>query len=96
LADQEHNRQDGASIDELLRELADLRDLDRRRQAHRPGSAAYDAATLEVDRRSRRLMDRFRDLQQRREGTPVVRSIEDTRQVSAHRLVERNGGSRLH
>jgi hypothetical protein len=56
---------DKAAIDQLLAELAELRELDRRRQAHAPGSTAYDAATLDLDLRSNRLMDRFRDLTSR-------------------------------
>jgi hypothetical protein len=56
-------------IEGLLRELDELRELDRLRNAHAPGSAAHDAATLEVDTRSRRLMDRFRDLKERRSAT---------------------------
>jgi len=48
-------------VDELLKELAELRELDRRRHAHAPGSPGRDAASTELDARSRRLMDRFRD-----------------------------------
>lgn len=93
LADRPYDGGESSSIGELLDELAELRELDRRRQAHAPGSAAYDAATLEVDLRSRRLMDRFRDLQQRRERAPATRQVEDTRPVTQP-LAERNGGSR--
>jgi hypothetical protein len=50
------------AADALLRELDELRELDRRRHAHAPGSPGYDAATSDLDARSRRLMDRFRDL----------------------------------
>lgn len=91
----EQNRgRDAEAIDELLSELAELRELDRRRKAHRPGSAAYDAATLEVDLRSRRVMDRFRDLKARRErdyahdrrdyapDLRVTRRIDDARHMS--------------
>lgn len=53
---------DGPSIDELLEELAELRELDRRRHAHAPGSPAHATATRELEQRTRRLMDRFRDL----------------------------------
>jgi hypothetical protein len=53
---------DRVAIDALLNELAELRELDRERQAHAPGSPAYDAASEEVDARSRTLMDRFREL----------------------------------
>ena len=56
----------GTVIEVLLRELDELRKLDLRRNAHAPGSAAHDATTLEVDRRTRQLMDRFRDLKTRR------------------------------
>jgi len=66
LTDKEHKGRDAIVIDQLLRELDELRELDLRRNAHAPGSAAHDAATLEVDLRSRRLMDRFRDLKERR------------------------------
>jgi len=68
LNDKEQTGRDAIVIEELLRELDELRELDRRRNAHAPGSAAHDAATLEVDLRTRRLMDRFRDLQERRSG----------------------------
>jgi hypothetical protein len=68
LAKQENEGRDARAIDDLLRELAELRELDRRRHAHAPGSAAHDAASVEVDLRSRRLFDRFRDLQQGRES----------------------------
>ena len=65
-----HGQRDGRdAIDELIRELAELKELDRLRNAHAPGSADHDAATIEVDARSRRLMDRFRDLHERRSGT---------------------------
>ena len=78
----EQNRgRDAEAIDELLSELAELRELDRRRRAHRPGSAAYDAATLEVDLRSRRVMDRFRDLKARRERDHAT-DLRDTRRIS--------------
>jgi hypothetical protein len=53
---------DSKAVDELLNELAELRELDRNRQAHAPGSAAHAAANREVDRRSQELMDRFRDI----------------------------------
>ena len=66
MKDKERQGRDAIAIEELLRELDELRELDRRRNAHAPGSAAHDAATLEVDLRSRRLMDRFRDLRERR------------------------------
>jgi hypothetical protein len=102
LAEAEHRGRDAAAINELLKELAELRELDRRRQGHVPGSAAYDAATLEVDLRGRRLMDRFRDLEQRRGGRLDERAgglgaleIDGTRHLDAQQVVDRDGGSRL-
>ena len=93
------NRTDGSgdtnAINDLLEELAQLRELDRLRQAHVPGSAAYDAATLEVDLRSRRLMDRFRDLKQRRDRRLEEHAVEGTRPLDARLSVERYSGSRL-
>jgi len=93
------NRTNGSgdtnAISELLEELAQLRELDRRRQAHVPGSAAYDVATLEVDLRSRRLMDRFRDLKQRRDQRRESGVVEGTRPLDARLSVERSSGSRL-
>jgi hypothetical protein len=93
------NRTNGSggakAISELLEELAQLRELDRRRQAHVPGSAAYDAATLEVDLRSRRLMDRFRDLKQPRDRRLEEQAVEGTRPLDARQSVERYEGSRL-
>jgi len=71
LPDGEHKGREAIVIEELLRELADLRELDRRRNAHAPGSAAHDAATLEVDLRTQRVMDRFRDLKERRLREPA-------------------------
>ena len=50
------------AIDALLRELTELRELDRRRPAPAPGTRDDATADAEVDRRTRRLMDRFRDL----------------------------------
>jgi hypothetical protein len=58
----EHRGRENNVIRQLLKELDELRELDRQRNAHAPGSAAHDAASLEVDLRSRRLMNRFRDL----------------------------------
>jgi hypothetical protein len=90
----QNDGRDTNAIDDLLKELAELRELDQRRQAHAPGSAAHDAATLEVDLRSRRLMDRFRDLKERRE--PVeARAVEGTKPLDARQSVERLEGSRL-
>jgi hypothetical protein len=61
VAGTENIDKDRVRVDELLRELDELRELDRRRHAHAPGSPAHDAASSEVDSRSRRLMNRFRD-----------------------------------
>jgi hypothetical protein len=52
---------DAVPVDELLRELDELRELDRRRHAHAPGSPGQALVNAELDARSRRLMDRFRD-----------------------------------
>ncbi len=91
----EHRGRDAAAIDELLRELAELRELDRRRQAHPLGSVAHDAATLEVDLRGRRLMDRFRDLEQRRASALDGLEVQGTRHVDAREILDRNRASRL-
>ena len=83
LSHEEYAGRDAFVIDELLRELAELRELDRRRNVHAPGSPARDAATLEVDLRSRRLMDRFRDLKERRLGTASRPGADWTRPLDA-------------
>ena len=107
MADLEHRGRDTSTVNELLRELAELRELDRRRQAHPPGSAAYDASTVEVDRRGQRLMDRFRDLEQRRDGidqadhahdgagNPGRLHLNGTQGVDARQPLTRDGASRL-
>jgi hypothetical protein len=95
LANMTNGSGDTNAISELLEELAQLRELDRLRQAHVPGSAAYDAATLEVDLRSRRLMDRFRDLKQRRDRRLEEHTVEGTTPLDARLSFERYGGSRL-
>ena len=92
---QESQGRDASSIDRLLRELAELRELDRRRQAHAPGSVAHDAASLEVDLRSRRLMDAFRDLQRRRTQRVESREIAETEPIDPWAYSARAGGSRL-
>ena len=96
---QESQGRDANLIEQLLKKLAELRELDRRRQAHAPGSAAHDAATLEVDLRSRRLMDAFRDLQRRRtkrlRASTVDGALHDTRPIDARRLAHDGRGSRL-
>ena len=71
MRDGEHKGRESITVEDLLRELAELRELDRRRNAHAPGSAAHDAATLEVDLRTGRVMDRFRDLKERRLREPA-------------------------
>jgi hypothetical protein len=85
LSDKEHERHDSIVIEELLRALDELRELDQRRNAHAPGSAAHDEATLEVDLRSRRLMDRFRDLEERRSQTVSPQDRDWTRPLAARR-----------
>ena len=95
LANRTNGSGDTNAISELLEELAQLRELDRLRQAHVPGSAAYDAETLEVDLRSRRLMDRFRDLKQRRERRRGAGVVEGTRPLDARLSLERYSASRL-
>jgi hypothetical protein len=92
---EQNDGRDRNAIDDLLKELAELRELDQRRQAHVPGSAAHDAATLEVDLRSRRLMDRFRDLKHGRDRPLEARAVEGTKPLDARQSVERYGGSRL-
>jgi hypothetical protein len=79
------------AIEELIRELDELRELDRLRNAHAPGSAAHDAATLEVDLRSRRLMDRFRDLKERRNRDSAETRL--TRPVDVRDQLERGGSA---
>jgi hypothetical protein len=95
LANRTNGSGDTNAISELLEELAQLRELDRRRRAHVPGSAAYDVATLEVDLRSRRLMDRFRDLKQRRDRRLDDGVVEGTTPLDARLSAERNSRSRL-
>jgi hypothetical protein len=102
LADKEHRGRDAAAINELLKELAELRELDRRRQDHVPGSAAHDAAMLEVDLRGRRLMDRFRDFEQRRAARLDGRAgsldgldLDGTRRLDARQVVDGDQRSRL-
>jgi hypothetical protein len=91
----ENEGRDTKAIDELLKELSELRELDRRRQAHAPGSVAHDAASLEVDLRSRRLMDRFRDLKQQRAQAAERRELASTEPVQAEWFHGNPGGSRL-
>ena len=80
------------AIEGLIRELNELKELDRLRNAHAPGSAAHDAATLEVDLRSQRLMDRFRDLKERRNRDPAAeRRL--TRPVDVRGQLQRGGSA---
>jgi hypothetical protein len=95
LTNRKSGSRDTNAISDLLEELAELRELDRLRQAHVPGSAAYDVATLEVDLRSRRLMDRFRDLKQRRDRRLEAQAVDGTRPLEARESVERYRGPRL-
>jgi hypothetical protein len=102
LSDAQHRGRDTRAINELLKELAELRELDLRRQDHVPGSAAHDAATLDVDLRSRRLMDRFRDFEQRRAGRldgPGGNldglDVHGTRHPDGQQLADRKDRSRL-
>ena len=95
LMTKENEGRDRNAINALLEELAELRELDRLRQAHAPGSAAHDAATLEVDLRSRRLMDQFRDLKERHDRRSEARAVEGTKPLDARESVERHEGYRL-
>ena len=95
MQDKEHQGRDASAIDELLRELDELRELDRRRNAHAPGSAAHDAATLEVDLRTRRLMDRFRDLKERQGSVEARADADWTRPVDMHGYLYRDRGRLL-
>jgi len=95
LTDKESNGREPIVIDELLRELGELRELDRRRNAHAPGSAAHDAATLEVDLRSRRLMDRFRDLTERRPRAIQQSDGDWTRPLDARHALRGHRGALL-
>jgi hypothetical protein len=73
------------SIDELLDELAALRNLDRLRQAFPPTSAAHAIAAEQIERRSRALMDDFRAL---RDDEPRTRP----RQAPGRRSSRPRGG----
>ena len=95
MRDKEFEGRDSIVIEELLRELVELRELDRRRNAHAPGSVGHEAATLEVDLRTRRLMDRFRDLKRRRLEASGRQGGDWTRPIDARDYLLRNGGSLL-
>jgi hypothetical protein len=88
---QENEDRNTRAIDDLLRELADLRELDRQRHTHAPGSAAHDVASLEVDLRSRRLFDRFRDLKRRRAQNVERSPLTGTRRFTLPRVARRGG-----
>ena len=94
LTGKEHKGRDAIVIDQLLHELDELRELDRRRNAHARGSAAHDAAMLEIDLRSRRLMDRFRDLKDRptRDSPP---NDDRTRPIDVKGRLDRRGPALL-
>jgi hypothetical protein len=94
LTGKEHKGRDAVVIEQLLQELDELRELDRRRNAHARGSAAHDAATREVDLRSQRLMDRFRDLKDRpkRDAQP---NDDRTRPIDVKGRLDRDGPSLL-
>ena len=92
----EYTGREAIVIEQLLHELDELRELDRQRNAHAPGSAAHDAATLEVDLRSRRMMDRFRDLKEgrtRAAAAAVRRHMDWTRPMDVRGHLIRNRGS---
>jgi len=95
LTDERHAGRDAIVIEQLLRELDELRELDRQRNAHAPGSAAHDAATLEVDLRTRRLMDRFSDLKERDSDAVATRAGDWTRPLDVRNDLVRNRGSLL-
>jgi hypothetical protein len=98
MTDKEQDGRDAIVIDQLLQELDELRELDRQRNAHAPGSAAHDAATLEVDLRTRRVMDRFRDLTESpvRAASQLAEPGADwTRPVDAHSHLNEDRGSLL-
>lgn len=50
------------AIDKLLEALDELRELDRQRHAHAPGSSEFDAETRRADALSERMMDRAGEL----------------------------------
>jgi hypothetical protein len=71
VAEQSKGRDASPSIDELLDALTELRELDRRRNAHAPGSPAHDRVSRDLEDRTRRLMDRFRDWKAHGHGVPA-------------------------
>jgi hypothetical protein len=95
LTDEEQKGRDAIVIEQLLHELDELRELDRQRNAHAPGTAAHDAATLEVDLRSRRLMDRFRDLKEARLAARAGRGADWTRPLDVRGRLQHQRGSLL-
>jgi hypothetical protein len=73
LTNGETDRKDADGTRELVAELAQLRDLDRLRNAHPPGTPEHDAESKAVEALSQRVMNHFRDdrwRQPRRDGTP--------------------------
>jgi hypothetical protein len=95
LTDKGHKDRDAIVIEQLLHALDELRELDRRRNAHAPGSPAHDAATLEVDLRSRRLMDRFRDLKEGGVRAGALRGADWTRPLDARSRLNEHRGALL-
>jgi hypothetical protein len=61
VAEESGEGRDRTSIDELLEELTELRELDQQRHAHAPGSPDHESLTRELELRTHRVMDRFRD-----------------------------------
>jgi len=61
LANQGDLERNPPATDDLLRELSELRELDQRRNMYAPGSTLHERATAEIDARTQRVMDHFRD-----------------------------------
>ena len=55
-----HRATDDSDVSQLLKELDELQELDRRRRLEPRDSVAYARAVNEVERRSRRLIERLR------------------------------------
>jgi hypothetical protein len=71
LTNERVEERDGAAVRDLLKDLANLRELDRRLAVLTPGSDAYDAATAACDALSTHVMDRFRDERARSKSEPT-------------------------